>query len=166
VPLYLDPLDADTGALRVIPGSHRRGSERWRAHDAAGSVAAWGIPGTEVPCVAFPSRPGDAVAMDTNVMHASFGGGKARRMLALQFWTAFRSADQYAELDRHMGNWAGTGRPIHSELLHRSAPPSRRPHILQVGARHAVHPRYQRPPWLPDVIDPAALADQPASRRR
>jgi len=164
VPLYFDEIDAGSGALRVIPGSHRRGPGVWTAVEAGNSQQLFGIPGAEVPCVVPPCRPGDFVAIDTNIMHASFGGGPSRRMLALQFWSPFVSDDQYAELDRHMNNWVHSGAPIHSELLHRTAPPSRRRHLLQVGARHAAHPRYVKLGWMDELIPAAAFSDQPRSR--
>ena len=39
VAIYLDPVDADTGCLRVIPGSHRPESAEWAARAAADARA-------------------------------------------------------------------------------------------------------------------------------
>ncbi len=164
VPLYFDELGADSGALRVIPGTHRADAVHSPMLAAGRSMELWGIAQHEVPCEVLDSKPGDLLAMDTNIMHAAFGGGPARRMLALQFWTAFRSEEQYAELDKHMNNWAWSRIPLHSELLHRTASASLRPHLRQVAARHAVHPRYEPPAWLPELVGAASLEDQPPSR--
>jgi hypothetical protein len=84
IAFYLDPLTRDTGALRVIPGSHWDGDgfcaalERelpeWN-HDRALTM-----PGRDVPAVAVESAPGDLVCFDHRIKHASFGGGPRRRM--------------------------------------------------------------------------------------
>ena len=83
---------------------------------------------------------------------------------SVEFWSPFANEDQYAELDRHMNNWAASGAPIHSELLHRSAPPGRRRHLLQVGARHAAHPRYGKLAWMDELLPGSAFTHQPRSR--
>jgi hypothetical protein len=132
--------------------------------DAGNSQRQWGIPGAAVPCMALESRPGDVIAIDTNIMHASFGGGPRRRMLALQFWSSFRSDEQFAQLDHHMRSWAWSKIPLHSEILHRTAPPQRRARLRQIAARHAVHPGYAAPAWLAEVLDAETLANQPPVR--
>jgi hypothetical protein len=68
---YLDPLDAGSGALAVVPGSH---------HAAFGdSVASYLSPGSDVPGVALATRPGDAIVVDERLFHASSGGGVRRQ---------------------------------------------------------------------------------------
>jgi hypothetical protein len=57
--LYGDPIDRDSGALRLIPGSHRSPPPS---------------PGA-CPEVVFEARPGDAVVFDVRVWHAAFNGG-------------------------------------------------------------------------------------------
>jgi hypothetical protein len=61
IAFYLEPLDAETGALRVVPGSHR--SERDSFDDG----------------VAVPTSPGDAIAFDEGLYHSSSGGGLRRQ---------------------------------------------------------------------------------------
>ncbi len=70
---YFEPLRAENGALRVIPGSHRE-----PFHDrvkqflrAAGSDA-------DVPAFVFDAEPGDVLAYDLRLLHASFGGRAGR----------------------------------------------------------------------------------------
>lgn len=44
IALYLDPVGRDTGALRVIPGSHRIDQENnWAARQSVRSEESWGI---------------------------------------------------------------------------------------------------------------------------
>ena len=80
VSLYLDSLTAETGCLRLIPGSHRL-----PLHEALKPVTKFALPGSEIPCFPFESQPGDVCFMDMNVWHASFGGRSGRRHLAVNF---------------------------------------------------------------------------------
>ena len=80
VSLYLDPLTAESGCLRVIPGSHRL----W-LHDALRPISQFGLPGPQIPCWPLESQPGDVLFADMNTWHASFGGGPGRRHLAVNF---------------------------------------------------------------------------------
>ncbi|HYF47985.1 MAG TPA: phytanoyl-CoA dioxygenase family protein [Planctomycetota bacterium] len=81
---YLEPLTVATGALRVIPGSHRAGEGFAEAAQAVcASRDHLGIDGSEVPSVALETRPGDLVVFDHRLKHASFGGGTRRRMFTL-----------------------------------------------------------------------------------
>jgi hypothetical protein len=90
--LYLDPLTAATGALRIIPGSHRAplyheldACRKRGARQAEWSHAQFGIGPTDMPGVALETVPGDLVLFDTHAWHASFGGSPARRMIAINF---------------------------------------------------------------------------------
>ncbi len=59
---YLEPVTADTGALRVIPGSHRR-------PDIDLPAAQPGEVGTAVD-----TQPGDVIVFDEHLIHGSRGG--------------------------------------------------------------------------------------------
>jgi hypothetical protein len=65
---YLDPLTAATGALRVVPGSHRGGGGRSPADG-----------------VALETEPGDLIVMDEHLLHASEGGAQRRRQWRVDF---------------------------------------------------------------------------------
>ena len=86
---YLDPVTRDTGALRVVPGSHRQ-----PFHEALRPLATYrdhpipppfGVAPDAVPHVALESQPGDVAIFNHNIWHASFGGRVGRRMFALNF---------------------------------------------------------------------------------
>jgi hypothetical protein len=95
VAIYLDPLTAATGALRIIPGSHRAPlfTELWKARQGGSanpSNVGWceehyGLPPSQMPAVALESNPGDVVMFDTHCWHASFGGRPGRRMIAISY---------------------------------------------------------------------------------
>ena len=73
---YLDPLTADAGALRVLPGSHASDYatrlRRYWTQDPAAS----GFPGWPVPEVVLETEPGDVIAFDAHLAHRSAGGEK------------------------------------------------------------------------------------------
>jgi hypothetical protein len=88
---YLDDLDADRGALRVMPGTNHLGSYRESLYDEARDVERgelerrFGVAEDELPCWTIASKPGDVVVFDNTTLHANFNGGSHRRMFSLQF---------------------------------------------------------------------------------
>lgn len=101
--IHLDPLDAATGALRVIPGSHRADDRFGRAvhagivDDAAGrllrTAATWDVDEAAMPATVLATRPGDVVLLDHLTAHASFGGGPRRRLINLVFFPRLAETD-------------------------------------------------------------------------
>ena len=85
-PIYLQPLDGNNGALRLIPGSHKK-----PFHDA---VSKFNPPGyddesmrkgdsiRDVPTHACKVEAGDVIIFDAHCWHASWGGNTDRRMLS------------------------------------------------------------------------------------
>ncbi len=74
--IYVGPTRADSGALRVWPGSHRSPE-----HERARAFVQAGVPDADVPCVVLPSDPGDVVVFDLRLFHAALGGGGDRRVI-------------------------------------------------------------------------------------
>ncbi len=81
--IYLEPLDPSTGALRVIPGSHREPLHSALSRD---TVSAIGVRPEDVPAYVCRSEPGDVVAFHSAIWHAAFGGSDHRRMGTVQYW--------------------------------------------------------------------------------
>lgn len=78
---YLDSLDAERGALRVLPGSHRAdfGADVQRmvnARQAGTAIDGWI---TSMPGVAPETDPGDVIVFDEHLYHASAGGRNRRQ---------------------------------------------------------------------------------------
>jgi hypothetical protein len=134
VALYLDPVARDTGCLRVIPGSHRLEAELgWEARQARKSVELWGVDGRDVPCVALESRPGDVVAFNHNLMHASFGGSARRRMFTLNFCAYCETPEEIADLERFINAQARFWIDhLHSDVMRETASPRRMRYLRQV----------------------------------
>ena len=79
---YLQPVGAESGALRVIPGMHRL------PDDQEFSEAVRGMDPASVPHVSLPSEPGDGdlVAFDLRLWHASRGGSDDRQMCTVVYY--------------------------------------------------------------------------------
>ncbi|MEZ5400873.1 MAG: phytanoyl-CoA dioxygenase family protein [Bryobacteraceae bacterium] len=71
---YLEPLRAETGSLRVIPGSHRP-----EFGDGLRSLGVSGKPAAGMPSHAIATDPGDLIVFDERLFHASSGGGVRRQ---------------------------------------------------------------------------------------
>ena len=94
---YMEPLTAESGSLRVVPGSHIEPHETEIpdieplriAADADGNYMEM-IRGLEIQpgevmlrSVAVETRPGDAIAFAMPLLHAAFGGRRGRRFGAI-----------------------------------------------------------------------------------
>ena len=119
---YLEPLDAVTGALRVIPGSHRQPLHSRMTKD---TQAAFGFGQDEIPAFAFNSQPGDVLAFNYWIWHAAFGGSDHRRMFGAVYYEDPQTPAAKAGI---RANFAG----IH----HR--------HSQRWYGGHAVYPKYWR----------------------
>ena len=85
VAFYLDPLTADTGCLRVIPGSqHPDHFIRVQSIDVNNSLVLFGVEPRDFPgSIALETAPGDFVIFNHDLYHASFGGNARRRMFTM-----------------------------------------------------------------------------------
>ncbi len=134
IAFYLDPVTRDTGAVRVIPGSHRCGdafAEGLEA-DIRDSAKIWGISGEEVPAAILETQPGDIVVFWHNTKHAAFGGSKRRRMYTMNFYEHIPDdrLEEFQETISHEGRfWIDR---IHGEAMLRTAGPDRMVHLQQV----------------------------------
>jgi hypothetical protein len=105
---YLDPLDTESGALRVIPGSHKLGDsyanslvqaitnagdlsaeetyqqDTGRHDEGSAFLQIYGVAPEEVPAAVLTSRPGDVILFDHRILHAAFGGD-CRRFFTINF---------------------------------------------------------------------------------
>ncbi|MCY3902250.1 MAG: phytanoyl-CoA dioxygenase family protein [Caldilineaceae bacterium] len=134
VALYLDGVGRDSGCLRVIPGTHRLDMFKgWEARQAGESPERWGIEQKDVPAVALETRPGDVVAFNHNLMHASFGGSKRRRMFTLNSCARCETEPELDELKKYIANhhryWIDQ---MHSDIMRGTASQARMRHLQQV----------------------------------
>lgn len=134
VAFYLDPLTRDTGCLRVIPGTHRlEAAESWDARKARQSAELWGVDQRDVPCLALETEPGDVVAFNHNLMHASFGGSTRRRMFTMNFCDHAETEAEIKDLEAFINAQARFWiEHMHSDVMRETASPRRMRHLRQV----------------------------------
>jgi hypothetical protein len=133
---YLDPLTANTGALRVIPGSHRIGDAYAEGLQSQirKSNELWGMEGHHLPAVALETNPGDLVCFNHNTKHAAFGGNSHRRMFTINLCQRYPET-KLQELRDYIGGaarfWIDRA---YGEAMVRTAGPQRIRHLEQVMA--------------------------------
>jgi len=136
IAFYLDPLTRDTGALRVIPGSHLLGDRYAEGlqRDIRKSEELWGIHGREIPAVALEIKPGDIVCFNHNTKHAAFGGSPRRRMFTINLAQRYPE-EKLQDLRDYLKGFARfwVERP-YSEVMINTAGPERQRHLEQVMA--------------------------------
>ncbi len=129
---YLDPLTANTGALRFIPGSHRYGEayaemiQQW----VATLRETYGIDGTVVPAVVMETLPGDVVIFNQGLKHGSWGGSTQRRMFTINCSYRYKEG-QMVLLRKEVGMAIGHGGRIYGEKMLATAGPRRLVHLKQ-----------------------------------
>ena len=134
IAFYLDPVTADTGAVRVIPGSHHCGDAYADSLERSvrESSEQWGIPPEEVPAVIVETEPGDIVVFWHNTKHSAFGGSVRRRMYTMNFYEHVPGE----RLEDFQNALANEGRfwidHILGEEMLRTAGPERTVHLRQV----------------------------------
>ena len=134
IAFYLDQVTRDTGAVRVIPGSHRCGEVY--ADTLQGEIGEsqekWGVAPDEVPAIVVETEPGDIVVFWHNTKHSAFGGTSRRRMYTMNFFEHVPD-DRLEDFQNALANegrfWIDH---IHGEAMLRTAGPERMVHLQQV----------------------------------
>ncbi len=133
---YLDPVGADSGCLRVIPGSAHTEDRFAQAlqTEIRQSRELWGIDGHDVPAFALETQPGDLILFNHNTKHGAFGGGARRRMFTLNLSRRY-PAELLPELrDMIAGGARFWVDRAFGEAMIRTAGPERMRHLEQLLA--------------------------------
>ena len=103
--LYLDSLEKETGAFRVIPGSHRPGFNEslmsFNDDHLGENPRFFGLEGPDVPCHSAETTPGDIVIFHHSLYHAVYGKRGARRYIAMKFVTPPVGDEQILSLQKY-----------------------------------------------------------------
>lgn len=136
IAFYLDPLTRDTGALRVIPGSHKVGNP-WAdqlERDVPKSAEVWGIPGNQVPAQALETQPGDVLVFNHDTKHSAWGGSTRRRMFTMNCCQRYPES-KLDDLREYIGHGSRFFiERAYDDTIVRTASPERRVHLEQVLA--------------------------------
>lgn len=107
IALYLDNVAPDTGALRVIPGSHQIDQYGERLFEGAWKPEELlGVTGRDVPSYALASSPGDVVVFNHNLFHSAWGGSSQRRMFTLNLSAHAETEGEIVELEGFINSMA------------------------------------------------------------
>lgn len=131
--LYLDPVTATSGALRVVPGSQHYGDEFAEALQATLRMAPdkLGVLGSQVPAIALESNPGDVVVFNQNTKHSAWGGSNRRRMFTINC-TARYTEEELPLLRNEIGAFARFWiDSVYGDAMLRTAGPQRLVHMQQ-----------------------------------
>ena len=133
IAFYLDRLTRDSGAIRVIPGSHRYGEGYAEALQAGvrESEESWGVAGDQVPAVAVETAPGDVVVFHQGTKHSAWGGGDRRRMFTLNC-TRRHTEAELPIMRQEVANFARfLTDSVYGRAMVATAPPARMRHLEQ-----------------------------------
>lgn len=134
--LYLDPLTADTGAVRFIPGSHRYGEAYAETvqKNIRSLEETYALNGPSVPAVALESQPGDVVVFNQALKHSSWGGGTQRRMFTINCGYRYKEDEmQFLRDELDLVSRFGEGKVYGDQML-ATAGPERMVHLEQALA--------------------------------
>ena len=133
IAFYLDPVDHDSGALRVIPGSHKYGDVyAENLEKIASTPEAVGCSGNEIPAVVLASNPGDMLIFNQNLKHSAWGGSKKRRMFTLNCCSRYTEDEtQYLhnEIKQRARFWISD---VYGPAMLETAGPERMRHLEQL----------------------------------
>lgn len=141
VAFYLDPLTRETGALRVIPGSHKLNDSYAETleQEVKNSVRTdeqklFGVKGKDIPAIALETVPGDVAIFNHCTKHSSWAGGIRRRMFTINYSSRYKPE----HLHHLRENISGAARfwkdSTYGEAMLRTAGPERMRHLEQVLA--------------------------------
>lgn len=130
---YLEPLDATSGAFRLIPGSHHFGDHyanllekfSWKHEEH------YGLQKDDVPSIVIPTQPGDLLVFDYRLKHATCHTKTPRRMFSICASQAFEPADLpiLGKLVRDF--FPMTEGQVYRQDFLDASPPERRKHLQQ-----------------------------------
>ena len=111
---YLEPLTRETGALRVIPGTHKGEiGKRLNVLEDLGyqpDKKVWGMNQWDIPSVALESQPGDIVVFTESIYHSAWGGHAGRHQHAINF---FKMPETQKQIDYVRGLYEGWTYALH-----------------------------------------------------
>ena len=150
---YLDPLKRNTGALRVMPGSHHpQHPVRTGKISTNNTQELYGCLPSELPGVeALETTPGDLVIFNHDTWHAAYGGGNRRRMFTMNLTRRAKTPEdmqllrEYLRVHSPGGYKVDTGAGMYFPTIINTADSQRSAHLEQCAEVHDnLFPQYAR----------------------
>lgn len=136
---YLDPVSVASGALRVIPGSHRYGDSFAEELQQALQTPqeSLGLSGDQVPAIALESNPGDVVIFNQATKHSSWGGSTRRRMFTINCTAHYQESEMHLLRNEVAGFARFWPDSVYGKAMMRTASPQRLVHMQQALSQEA-----------------------------
>ena len=98
-------MQKDTGALRIMPGSHHMAFNKMlhvlQPQIQGISLKAFGVPGPDLPCLPLEVEKGDVVIFNHYLFHAVYGKQEGRSYIAMKFAAEPATREHYEALRAH-----------------------------------------------------------------
>ena len=134
---YLEPINQDSGCLRVIPGSQHQGDVfsntlvKYLRHSNDSFEPDLSLSDEQVPCQLIQTKPGDVIAFDFRLHHATVFKGNTRNMFTVCAAEKIQEADLPDLRKQMMGaKSAGYDRYYGNQMVE-TATPERMKHLQQ-----------------------------------
>jgi hypothetical protein len=138
IAFYLDEVAADSGCLRVLPGSiHYGNTYADKLNEVIPNTGKddtkkiWGVLQHQVPSYPIPSTPGDMLMFDHRIKHSSAGGDSRRRMFTMNFERRYKSEDIENLKNDISGMAASWVEKPYGDIMIETASPQRMIHLEQ-----------------------------------
>lgn len=122
IAFYTEHLTGDTGALRLIPGSHK-GDFAHRLNPIRNRIdnpkqRVFGVMQKEIPAYVAETFPGDILVFTEDVFHSSFGGRPGRHQHAMSFQQVPRTREQIELVTQAYKKMNFSYHPVRSSVNH------------------------------------------------
>jgi len=123
---YLDPVDENSGCLRVLPGSNHWGDVYAKSleKNIYEPEKNYGLSPTEIPGHAVPTQPGDLIIFDYRLKHATCNSVDKRRMFTVCASERF-SDEHLPDLAKLVGELYNYSGKIYQDAIVESADEAR-----------------------------------------
>ena len=103
--IYLQAMRKDTGALRVVPGSHLQPFHEkllvLQPQQEGTSLGVFGVSGPDLACFPLEVEPGDVVVFNHYLFHGVYGKQEGRSYITMKFAAAPQTEEHVEALREH-----------------------------------------------------------------
>lgn len=129
---YLEPVDADSGCLRVLPGSHHWGDKyaKMLERDTYEPEKNYDLSAVDIPGFSIPTQPGDVILFDFRLKHAACNASEPRRMFTVCASERFKD-EHLPDLTKSVSALLDISGKVYQDAIIDSADKKRMKHLEQ-----------------------------------